>query len=720
MQFALFTLLVAALGASTKQKVNPVEKVTSLLEKLQKEIEDEGQAEAAAYDKYACFCKEQASDKQYNIEKFKENEQVLDAKIEDKEARKSELDAAIVELIREIGELTDQNTEAAGVRDTENTAYTTRTENLASAISAMKRAIDSLQASKGDMKDSKANLLTTEVIRNSIALADSMHLEHSGDNLLKLLQGNPHASSYHSNEIIGTLESLLKNFKQKKIQVDNEERATMQAHEMAQGARNNQIKALEKAKSEKSQMSAQLDAELNEHGTERQQTIASHEAESAFLGDLTTKCEDKATHWDSRSETRGNELTAIATALELLKGDVKKMYGTNDLGLMAVKKTTPSKRTAVLVETEADAPSAPSAPVAAVQLGEDEDWEDSSVSFLQIRPTDKVAARKKLMELLSNKASQLKSSAISTLLLKMRESPSPFAKVKQMISDLITRLEDQAGDEADQKSWCDEQLTEQTEHRDAAQIAVERLNALHTEKTALVAQLSEQITTLGEQIAEASLALEKATKMREQDEKNNQATQDEAEAGETAVQGAIDVLEAFYQSSLLQVSQPAQEAGYERYRDAKAGNDGQTVDDMAPEEISSSSKTDASKSIISMLKQIQEDFANTITTTTEDETASAATYESFKTDTNEDIDGKTTLKGTKADEKTEAELAINDCEADQKTENELLANAKKELLNLQPTCVESGLSWKERKARREQEIDALKSALKIFQDTDFG
>jgi len=34
--------------------------------------------------------------------------------------------------------------------------------------------------------------------------------------------------------------------------------------------------------------------------------------------------------------------------------------------------------------------------------------------------------------------------------------------------------------------------------------------------------------------------------------------------------------------------------------------------------------------------------------------------------------------------------------------------------------VESGLSWKEKTARREQEIDALKSALKIFQDTDFG
>ena len=35
-------------------------------------------------------------------------------------------------------------------------------------------------------------------------------------------------------------------------------------------------------------------------------------------------------------------------------------------------------------------------------------------------------------------------------------------------------------------------------------------------------------------------------------------------------------------------------------------------------------------------------------------------------------------------------------------------------------CVETGASWEERTARREQEIEALKEALKILQETDFG
>lgn len=108
-------LLCAALGAETQQGVNPVEKVTALLQKLQAEIEEEGKSEAAAYDKYACFCKEQADNKQYAIEKFIATENSLKAKIEDKTARKAQLDQEIADHKVEIEELEATQEEANGV-----------------------------------------------------------------------------------------------------------------------------------------------------------------------------------------------------------------------------------------------------------------------------------------------------------------------------------------------------------------------------------------------------------------------------------------------------------------------------------------------------------------------------------------------------------------------------------------------------------------------------
>jgi len=149
-----------------------------------------------------------------------------------------------------------------------------------------------------------------------------------------------------------------------------------------------------------------------------------------------------------------------------------------------------------------------------------------------------------------------------------------------------------------------------------------------------------------------------------------------------------------------------------------------TVDDRAPDAGGVSGeyggKKDASKSIISLLEQIEEDFANSITATEASETASQTAFDTFKTDTELDIKDNGELKITKADEKTTAELDITQAEADLKSQHELLTAALDELENLKAPCVDSGLSWEERTARRNQEIESLKEALKILQNTDFG
>jgi len=709
-------LLVAALGADSKQKVNPVEKVVSLLEKIQAEIEEEGKAEAKGYDEYACFCKEQADNKQYAIEKFTEQIEVLTAKIDSKTATVDELNADIQSLNTEIQETKDDQTEADGIREEENAAYVKSDELLATAIERMKGAIEALTASKSGMTDAKVNLLAKyeKTIKDSIMMADALKIGHNTKKLAALLQDaqNPAAYSYHSNEVISTLESLLKNFKQKKIESDNDEMATRQEYEMKSGARRNQLKALEKSLSEKSEQVAALTEEINAHETEKQETENSKAADQNFLDDLAKKCEDKAKTFDQRSSTRTAELTAIAKALELLKGDVSKMYPANDLGLVQKKKAAASDKE----DSDDDA---------------EDDFERQVVSFLQLalEGPETAAARKKVIGFLSRQATKMDSVVLSTLLVKLKEAPSPFAKVKQMIQDLISRLEDEAAAEASQKEWCDEEMKTATENRDKAQREIETLTALKMEKSALRDSLAEDITTLSQEVADLTKGLAEETTLREEDQATNNKTLADAEAGLEAVKGAIEVLEGFYGSfiQLKSKENPAPTAeGYERYKAEGAGSDGKTVDDMAPEGSGAmpdedyGGKTDASKSIIGLLEVIESDFENTISTTTKDEEDAESAYQDFKSKSETSIDDKNTLKDTKDGEKTDAELAITQAEADLKTENENLQNALDELLKLKPVCVDSGMSWEERTARREQEIESLKEALKILEETDFG
>merc|ERR1719473_397063 len=207
------------------------------------------------------------------------------------------------------------------------------------------------------MTDAKVNLLAKyqKTISDSIAMADALKIGTNTKKLAALIQQTPAAYSYHSNEVISTLESLLKNFKQKKIEADNDEMATRQEYEMKSGARRNQLKALEKSLSEKSAQVAALTEELNEHETEKQETENSKAADRNFLDDLAKKCEDKAKTFDQRSSTRTAELTAIAKALELLKGDVSKMYSANDLGLVQNKKAAPKSVSSNKQDTDDDA-----------------------------------------------------------------------------------------------------------------------------------------------------------------------------------------------------------------------------------------------------------------------------------------------------------------------------------------------------------------------------
>merc|ERR1719271_481484 len=89
-------------------------------------------------------------------------------------------------------------------------------------------------------------------------------------------------------------------------------------HEMLSQARRYNIDMMNKAKEEKGAAGAELTEELASLGADLQETTAAMEADENFLDDLTTKCQTKASDWDSRSKTRTSELTAIASALEML------------------------------------------------------------------------------------------------------------------------------------------------------------------------------------------------------------------------------------------------------------------------------------------------------------------------------------------------------------------------------------------------------------------
>merc|ERR1719337_378674 len=124
----------------------------------------------------------------------------------------------------------------------------------------------------------------------------------------------------------------------------------------------------------------------------------------------------------------------------------------------------------------------------------------------------------------------------------------------------------------------------------------------------------------------------------------------------------------------------------------------------------------AAAGIVGQLEVIKSDFERTISETNSEEDTNESEYQSFKTDSESDIDEKNNLVRTKKGEITEEKATQADAKEDHKEHSGLKAEAVAELAELKPACVSTGSDYAERVMRREQEIESLKNAYVILDE----
>jgi chromosome segregation ATPase len=352
---------------------------------------------------------------------------------------------------------------------------------------------------------------------------------------------------------------------------------------------------------------------------------------------------------------------------------------------------------------------------------DDAEEEDDDVSFLQAEsPRHKLSAlatsmkgsrgfmkaatpRDRLVELLTSKGKELKSTVLSTLATKV--AADPFAKIKKLVQELIERLLQEAADEANHKGWCDKELTNAKQQRTYKSDAVKMLNAQLESAEAKRDKLAEEIATLTTEIVELTDSLSTTTEQRAAESAQNAATVSEAEEGEAAVSQALDVLDHFYKTA-------AKATVFVQRKITHKG-----VEDDLPDTGFGGANTGsqgAATGILGMLEVIKSDFARTIKETEKAEKEAETEFIEFERTTKVSISTKTTTKTANQAEKAATVTEISDALTDMREEQSLLDKALQELEELRPACIDTGMSYEERVARREQEIEALNEALCIL------
>merc|ERR1719247_2395601 len=193
----------------------------------------------------------------------------------------------------------------------------------------------------------------------------------------------------------------------------------------------------------------------------------------------------------------------------------------------------------------------------------------------------------------------------------------------------------------------------------------------------------------------------KATKLRQEEKAKNTETISDSQEAQTAVAQALTVLKEFY---------------------AKAAEATAFVQQKAPEVFDKPYKGMGGESggVVGMLEVIESDFARLEADTKASEASAQKEYDQFMTDSEVDKTKKTTDIEHKTAKKQDEEQTLttkkSDLEGTQKELDAALAYFDK----LKPSCVDSGVSYEDRVARRKEEIESLQEALKILNGEDIA
>merc|ERR1719375_1813444 len=650
--FVLLALLTVTEG------VTPIQKVTQMLEDMLAKGKAEKEDEAARFAEYKTFCKDTAWDKTTSIKTATAAIEQLSADIDKgasdaAEAAKaiSTLNADLTAWKSDITVQTRERNEAKAVFDTVHADYTESIDAVQRALATLKAGpgASSLLQVKSLMSLNKVPAQSKNKILAFLQNAPTNALLQDAE-MLEQPQAKQVNYESSSGSIIEMVESLGDKFEDERAALEEKESNEKHTYDMMMQDLNSQVTYATEELDSKTAFKAKTEEEKATNEGDLSDTSASKAEDEKFLADLTAECEQTAIDFEARQKTRQEELDAIGEAIEIMSSDTVAGSGTKHLPQFIQKKGT---------------------------------------ALAQLRSSSTSSVQQAVATYLNDQAQRQNSRILSLLATKV--AADPFKKIVKMIKDMITKLTEEAQEEAEHKGFCDAELSSNKATRDTKTEESDTLKANIEELTADIGKLAEEISELSAQISALDKAVGEATALRNAEKEKNTITIADAKAGKEAVARAMTVLKTYYDkaatnTALLQNKQPFDKP----YTGMEGGG------------------------VMGMLEVCESDFARLESETTAGEAENAKTYDTFMADSTASKDAKTTDMKDKESEKTAKESANAQAKKDLKGVSEELTAALAYYEKLKPSCVDAGESYEERVARRKEEIESLKEALKIL------
>lgn len=638
---------------------SPISKVIELLDNLEVRVQYDGEKEEKQYAAYAEWCDNESRNKRYAIEQGQAQSEELQATIEKASADISTQSARIHDLSKVMSSNEGDLNAARQIRESEHKDFTDGERELVDTVDTLIRAQSVLS------KHLKGSLLQVmDKLRPALTalMNAAIFSTHDTRQLKAFLQSeddedgptfvNPTAKAYegHSGGIMETLANMQEKAEGMLAESRKTEMNAKHNYQLLEQSLKNELKVDTKTLNADKKILAEAQQIKGNAEGDKAVTDKGLAEDRKYLQDLEVNCKQREADEETSRKSRQEELHAIAEA--------KRILSENTGGA--------STRQYTLVQVHARA-------------------------GVPTEVYDKVADRIKHLghEHNSYQMTQL-ASQIRTV---ESMSADPFAKVKDLIQKMITRLIVEAQEEADHKAFCDKEIAESTAKRDEHQAKVDKLSIRVEKNTALINKLKEEVALLRTELSELSTTEGKLITMRQEEHEEFVKAHADFKQGLEGVRQAVAVLRDYYNKAAL-LQQP----------------------DVNIHEKA----TEDSAGIIGLLEVVETDFGRSMAEAQAEEDQAVNTYDKTMQDISVSKATKTQEADYKEQESARVANVLAEAQNDRSGVHTELEAVMEYLDKLRPQCTTEPVSYEERKKRREEEISGLKDALEILENETAG
>jgi chromosome segregation ATPase len=669
MKSSMLSLVVV--GAQATQS-NPLGEVLSLMEDLAAKVTKEGEAEAKTYQEYYEWCDDVAKNTGFAIKTAKSQQEKLEATIAEMKANIEAADTKIGELASSISTGGSDLSAATAVREKEAADFASSDKELVDVLDTLGRASTILQREMQKNPASFAqysNQNFAGVVQTLSAIVDAASFSAADKGRLTALvqstqnaddddseMGAPAASTYkgHSSGILDVLADLTEKAQTQLDDLRHAETSAAHNYAMLKQSLEDQIAADTKGMDAQKQSKAASEEKLATATGDLEVTLADLKSGDEALETAQSTCMTVAADHDATVKSRSEELKVIATAKKILSETTSGAVGQS---------------------------------YSLLQVG------SGIQSSADLARSEIVAIVKKLAKQHHSMALSQLASRIAAVVRYGATSGDPFAKIKTLITDMITKLESDASSDATEKQYCDEELAKTEAKKTELDEDIAKLTTKIDQASARSAQLKADVKELQAELATLSKEQASAEAYRQESHAVYTVAKSDLESGLGGVRKALEVLRNYYAQGATLVQQPA-----------------------PPMPAAHSAAGGAGDSIVGILEVVESDFAENLAKV---ETQEADEQSAFESDTQEFKITKTAKDQDvkyKSQESTSLDKSVADLSGDRETENTELSAVMEYYGKLKGRCIAKPESYSERVKRREAEITGLKDALVILEN----